>query len=127
MDGSRTGLAPLHLKTHPAFCELIFKTTVPLLTVAALILGWRWKRTIHVFGISPGAPVYLSMSDPRKLPPPVVQQIDLKLKSVDRIHPECDNFFNCGGCLLQHWNKDKYIDWKLKLLELKFQRIILIQ
>ena len=42
--------------------------------------------------------------------------IKIKQKSPDRIEQDCKFFLKCGGCLLQHWNFNKYLDWKFNLL-----------
>ena len=39
--------------------------------------------------------------------------VEIKLPSPKRIHPKCEHFFQCGGCLLQHWNFDDYSLWKV--------------
>ena len=36
--------------------------------------------------------------------------------SPNRKTHDCSHFTKCGGCLLQHWYFDKYIEWKLNLL-----------
>jgi len=44
-------------------------------------------------------------------------------KSPDRIDEDCKFFFKCGGCLLQHWNFKKYLDWKFNLLSKPISKI----
>ena len=39
--------------------------------------------------------------------------IEIKLSSPKRIDPKCEHFFQCGGCLLQHWNFKDYSSWKV--------------
>ncbi len=42
--------------------------------------------------------------------------IKIKSFSSDREINVCNHFTECGGCLLQHWNFKKYINWKFNLL-----------
>jgi 23S rRNA (uracil1939-C5)-methyltransferase len=36
--------------------------------------------------------------------------------SADRIEPICPHFGTCGGCAVQHWQSDKYSEWKRELV-----------
>ena len=36
--------------------------------------------------------------------------------SLDRTEPQCNNFFKCGGCILQHWKFKSYTKWKINKL-----------
>ena len=47
----------------------------------------------------------------------------IKKKSQDRVDHHCKHFFDCGGCLLQHWRLSKYIEWKRNLLALPLTKI----
>ena len=38
--------------------------------------------------------------------------VEIKSGSPKRINPKCKHFFQCGGCLLQHWNFEDYSSWK---------------
>ena len=38
--------------------------------------------------------------------------VEIKSPSPKRIDPKCEHFFQCGGCLLQHWNFEDYASWK---------------
>src|SRR5690606_24027806 len=42
---------------------------------------------------------------------------DIIIGSPDRVAPFCRHFGLCGGCLLQHWQKDAYRTWKRSLVE----------
>ena len=39
--------------------------------------------------------------------------IEITKISDERVNPQCKHFFKCGGCLLQHWDFEKYKDWKM--------------
>ena len=49
--------------------------------------------------------------------------VEIKLPSPERINPECEHFFQCGGCLLQHWNFENYSYWKVKKISLPILKI----
>ena len=36
--------------------------------------------------------------------------------STERIEPQCNHFFKCGGCILQHWKFESYNKWKINKL-----------
>jgi 23S rRNA (uracil1939-C5)-methyltransferase len=36
--------------------------------------------------------------------------------SADRIAPRCKHFGECGGCALEHWKAEPYLDWKRALV-----------
>ena len=38
--------------------------------------------------------------------------VEIKSGSPKRTDPKCKHFFQCGGCLLQHWNFEDYSSWK---------------
>jgi len=42
--------------------------------------------------------------------------VKLKTYSTDRIKPICKHFAKCGGCLIQHLDFKKYLDWKFNLI-----------
>ena len=49
--------------------------------------------------------------------------VEIKSPSPKRIDPKCEHFFQCGGCLLQHWNFEDYISWKLEKISLPILKI----
>ncbi len=49
--------------------------------------------------------------------------VEIKLPSPKRIEPKCEHFFQCGGCLLQHWNFEDYSCWKVSKISLPILRI----
>lgn len=42
--------------------------------------------------------------------------------SPDRVAPPCPHFGECGGCALQHWARDPYLDWKNQLVRQALSR-----
>ena len=44
--------------------------------------------------------------------------VEIKSPSPKRIDPKCKHFFQCGGCLLQHWNFEDYSSWKFDKISL---------
>lgn len=36
--------------------------------------------------------------------------------SIERTEPQCNHFFKCGGCILQHWKFESYNKWKINKL-----------
>ena len=49
--------------------------------------------------------------------------IEIQNSSPDRVNPQCQHFFKCGGCMLQHWNIEKYMDWKKNKLTFRVHEI----
>ena len=49
--------------------------------------------------------------------------VEIKSPSPKRIDPKCEHFFQCGGCLLQHWNFEDYSCWKVSKISLPILRI----
>lgn len=41
---------------------------------------------------------------------------DWQVTSADRIDPICPHYAACGGCSLQHWQAEPYLDWKAQLV-----------
>ncbi len=48
-------------------------------------------------------------------------------KSPERIGPICEYFGKCGGCVLQHWQEDKILEWKSSKIQESFQRACAIE
>ncbi len=49
--------------------------------------------------------------------------VEIKSPSLKRIDPKCEHFFQCGGCLLQHWNFEDYTSWKFDKISLPIIKI----
>jgi len=49
--------------------------------------------------------------------------IEIKSPSPKRIDPKCEHFFQCGGCLLQHWHFEDYSNWKVSKISLPILKI----
>ena len=49
--------------------------------------------------------------------------VEIKSPSPKRIDPKCEHFFQCGGCLLQHWNFEDYASWKFDKISLPILKI----
>ncbi len=49
--------------------------------------------------------------------------VEIKSASPNRIDPKCNHFFQCGGCLLQHWNFEDYSSWKTDKVSLPILKI----
>ena len=49
--------------------------------------------------------------------------VEIKLPSPKRIDPKCEHFFQCGGCLLQHWNFKDYSSWKVNKISVPILKI----
>ncbi len=49
--------------------------------------------------------------------------VEIKSASPKRVNPKCKHFFQCGGCLLQHWNFKDYASWKFDKISLPILKI----
>ena len=49
--------------------------------------------------------------------------VEIKSPSPKRIEPKCEHFFQCGGCLLQHWNFEDYSCWKVSKISLPILKL----
>ena len=45
--------------------------------------------------------------------------IDILEASADRVTPPCPHFGVCGGCALQHWDAQSYLDWKREQIRIQ--------
>lgn len=68
-----------------------------------------------------GGPLFVPYALPGERVRGTVEGERLKLEAVlapsaDRIEPICDHFGRCGGCLLQHWRQEPYLQWKRSLV-----------
>lgn len=41
---------------------------------------------------------------------------EVSQKSEDRVEPFCENYFSCGGCIIQHLKYEKYIQFKKNIV-----------
>ena len=48
--------------------------------------------------------------------------IDVLVPSADRVTPPCPHFGVCGGCALQHWDVQPYLDWKREQIRIQLGR-----
>ena len=44
------------------------------------------------------------------------QLVRVEIASPERIEPFCPHFGICGGCAIQHWDAERYRDWKRNLV-----------
>ena len=49
--------------------------------------------------------------------------VEIKSPSPKRIDPKCEHFFQCGGCLLQHWQFEDYSNWKVNKISIPILRM----
>jgi 23S rRNA (uracil1939-C5)-methyltransferase len=64
----------------------------------------------------PGERVTAQMSGSRG------ELIDVLEASADRVTPPCPHFGVCGGCALQHWAIEPYLDWKREQIRIQLGR-----
>lgn len=48
---------------------------------------------------------------------------EVLVPSPERVDPSCAHFFGCGGCQLQHVERDAYQAWKRELVETALRRV----
>ena len=64
----------------------------------------------------PGESVRAGVTDGR------AEQIEIVTVSADRIAPVSPQYGDCGGCSLQHWAAEPYLDWKREQVRLVLAR-----
>jgi 23S rRNA (uracil1939-C5)-methyltransferase len=73
---------------------------------------------------TPGGPLYVSYALPGELVtvepwpghPDRRHLVRVERASTERIDPICPHFGTCGGCAVQHWQFERYRDWKRELV-----------
>lgn len=70
-------------------------------------------------GVAPGpdGPVFVPLTLPGEVVEAHVEEARGEIATVteasaDRVEPPCPHFGDCGGCALQHWAAEPYLDWK---------------
>jgi len=80
-------------------------------------MGRRGEAVAEVHG----KPVYIPFALPGEIVAAGIDGdrgalLEVIASSPDRVAPFCKHFGLCGGCLLQHWQKDAYRAWKRSLV-----------
>lgn len=76
---------------------------------------------------TPNGPVFVPLTLPGESVRGVVtdgraEQIEIVTVSADRIAPVSPQYGDCGGCSLQHWAAEPYLDWKREQVRLALAR-----
>ena len=76
---------------------------------------------------TPNGPVFVPLTLPGESVRAVVtdgraEQIEIVTVSADRIAPVSPQYGDCGGCSLQHWAAEPYLDWKREQVRLVLAR-----
>jgi 23S rRNA (uracil1939-C5)-methyltransferase len=48
--------------------------------------------------------------------------LEILEKSAERVAPPCPHFGTCGGCALQHWDRNAYLAWKVEQVRIALAR-----
>ncbi|WP_292226498.1 class I SAM-dependent RNA methyltransferase [Brevundimonas sp.] len=76
---------------------------------------------------TPNGPVFVPLTLPGETVRAVVadgraEQVEIVTASADRIAPVSPQYGDCGGCSLQHWAAEPYLDWKREQVRLALAR-----
>lgn len=76
---------------------------------------------------TPNGPVFVPLTLPGETVRAVVadgraEQVEIVSASADRIAPVSPQYGDCGGCSLQHWAAEPYLDWKREQVRLALAR-----
>lgn len=76
---------------------------------------------------TPNGPVFVPLTLPGETVRAVVadgraEQVEIVTASTDRIAPVSPQYGDCGGCSLQHWAAEPYLDWKREQVRLALAR-----
>ncbi len=76
---------------------------------------------------TPNGPVFVPLTLPGETIRAIVtdgraEQIEIVTASADRIAPVSPQYGDCGGCSLQHWAAEPYLDWKREQVRLALAR-----
>lgn len=76
---------------------------------------------------TPNGPVFVPLTLPGESVRAVVaegraEQVEIVSASAERIAPVSPQYGDCGGCSLQHWAAEPYLDWKREQVRLALAR-----
>lgn len=76
---------------------------------------------------TPNGPVFVPLTLPGETVRAVVadgraEQVEIVSVSAERIAPVSPQYGDCGGCSLQHWAAEPYLDWKREQVRLALAR-----
>ena len=68
-------------------------------------------KTVFVEGALPGEAVTIATL--KRKPTYELARVEaIEKASPARVEPRCPHFGVCGGCAIQHWEAERYRDWK---------------